>query len=252
MTEQHVNEFGQPVGRPLPHWQSPVFPPRIALAGQYCRIDPLDADRHAQQLFDSFALDTSGAMWTYLPVGPFSTIFDLRSWTETVTVREDPQFYAIVDQATDAAIGVASYMRIDPSNGCIEVGHLAFSPLLQRTTAATEAMFLMMKQAFLLGYRRYEWKCDALNHPSRLAAQRLGFTFEGVFRQAVVTRLRNRDTAWYSVIDLEWPALQKAFEEWLSADNFDATGRQHRHLTELTATVRGASSLHYGNGKGEG
>ncbi len=144
---------------------------------------------------------------------------------------DDPLFHAIVDSKSGSAVGVAAYMRIDAANGVIEVGHLNFSPRLQATTAATEAMYLMMRRAFdELGYRRYEWKCDSLNEASRRAASRLGFRFEGVFRQAVVYKGRNRDTAWYSVLDSEWPALKAGFERWLSPDNFDENGCQRRKL----------------------
>ena len=147
----------------------------------------------------------------------------------------DPLFYAIIDAATEEAVGVASYLRIDPRNGSIEVGHLGYSLLLQRTPAATEAMYLMMERVFRLGYRRYEWKCHALNAPSRAAAQRLGYSFEGVFRQAAVVKGRNRDTAWYSVIDKEWPMLEAAFLRWLHPTNFDEQGRQRARLSALIA-----------------
>lgn len=151
---------------------------------------------------------------------------------------DDPLFYAIVDN-TGKATGVAAYMRIDPSNGVIEVGHLNFSPALQRTAAATEAMYLMMRRAFdELGYRRYEWKCDSLNAPSRRAAERLGFGFEGEFRQAIVYKERNRDTTWYSIVDAEWPARKKAFEGWLASGNFDSAGHQRRSLFEFMRDVR--------------
>jgi RimJ/RimL family protein N-acetyltransferase len=151
---------------------------------------------------------------------------------------DDPLFYVVIDPQSGKAVGVASYLRIDPKNGTIEVGHIKFSPLIQRTRMATESMFQMMKRVFDLGYRRYEWKCDALNAPSRAAALRLGFTFEGVFRQASVYKDRNRDTAWYSVIDLEWPTLNAAFTCWLAPENFDNTGKQRRSLSELTAACR--------------
>ena len=151
---------------------------------------------------------------------------------------DDPLFFAIVDAPSQTALGVASLMRIDPANGAIEVGHLAYSPRLQRTPAATEAMFLLMQYAFELGYRRYEWKCDTLNAPSRAAAQRLGFSFEGVFRQAVIYKERSRDTAWHSIIDAEWPALRAAFTQWLAPSNFDAAGRQLTRLSDLTAQIR--------------
>jgi RimJ/RimL family protein N-acetyltransferase len=150
---------------------------------------------------------------------------------------DDPLFFAIVDRTTSAPLGVASWLRIDPRAGSIEVGHLHFSPRLQRTPHATEAMFLMMQRAFELGYRRYEWKCDALNAPSRAAAQRLGLSFEGVFRQAWVVKGRNRDTAWYAAIDTEWPALRAAFTPWLDPANFDAAGRQRTRLSDLTGPI---------------
>jgi len=147
---------------------------------------------------------------------------------------EDPLFHAIVERKTGEAVGVASYLRIDPANGVIEVGHINYSPLLQRTRAATEAMFLMMRRVFdELGYRRYEWKCDALNAPSRAAAGRYGFRFEGIFRQATVYKGRNRDTAWYAIIDKDWPALKAAYERWLAPENFDAEGRQRVRLAAL-------------------
>jgi RimJ/RimL family protein N-acetyltransferase len=149
----------------------------------------------------------------------------------------DPQFFAIVDPASARAVGVASYLRITPASGSIEVGHINYSPLLQRKPAATEAMYLMMANAFDLGYRRYEWKCDALNAPSRSAAQRLGLSYEGIFRQATVVKGRNRDTAWYASIDSEWPALRNAFLRWLDPANFDAAGKQKQSLGSLTAPV---------------
>jgi RimJ/RimL family protein N-acetyltransferase len=152
----------------------------------------------------------------------------------------DPRFHAIVDQATGRAVGVASYLRIDTANGVIEVGHINYSPPLQRTPAATEAMWLMMRNVFDLGYRRYEWKCNALNAPSRAAAQRLGFSFEGLFRQAAVVKGHNRDTAWYALTDGDWPAVDQAFQHWMSADNFDADGQQRVSLAALTAPLLAA------------
>jgi RimJ/RimL family protein N-acetyltransferase len=223
--------LGQPIGDPLPDWVPPPRPEREVMAGQYCRLEPLE-ERHATGLHTANALDPQGAAWTYLPYGPFATEGDYRTWLLSAAPGPDPSFYAIVDQS-DRPAGVASYMRIAPESGSIEVGHLNFSPLLQRTRAATEAMYLMMARAFALGYRRYEWKCDALNAPSRAAALRLGFTCEGVFRQATVYKGRNRDTAWYSVIDREWPARRAAFEAWLDPANFDAAGRQLRTLSSL-------------------
>ena len=203
------------------------------MAGRFCSLEALDPARHATDLFEAFSLDTSGAMWTYLPYGPFEGIEAYLRWMNSACLGEDPLFFAIIDRTSGRAVGVASFMRIDPVMGVIEVGHLGFSPRLQRTPAATEAMYLMMRRAFELGYRRYEWKCDSLNEPSRAAALRFGFAYEGLFRQAVVVKGRNRDTAWYSVIDAEWPALRDAFERWLAPANFDDQGTQRQRLSEL-------------------
>lgn len=231
-----VNELGLPIGEPVPDWTPPLRPPRAPLIGRYCRLEPIDAERHAAELWAANALDREGRMWTYLLSGPFASLAEYRTWFEAKQASDDPLFFAIVDGATGLAVGVASYLRIEPANGSIEVGHLQFSPLLQRTPAATEAMYLMMKQAFELGYRRYEWKCDALNAASRRAAERLGFQFEGVFRQALVYKGRNRDTAWYSILDREWSAVDAAYRRWLDPGNFDETGRQRSSLSALMAT----------------
>lgn len=231
--EHRVNELGQPIGLPLPHWQPPSPPRRIVHVGRWCRLEPLSAEQHGRELYEAFSLDTEGRDWTYLPDGPFPSESAFLSWVKSAAASDDPLFFAIVEQAADRAVGVASYQRISPATGSIEVGHIHYSPLLQRKPAGTEAMYLMMKHVFELGYRRYEWKCDALNAASRAAAERLGFTFEGIFRQATVYKGRNRDTAWYSVIDREWPALERAFVRWLDPGNFDADGRQRRRLQEL-------------------
>jgi len=228
-----TNAFDQPIGDPLPDWTPRPRPPREAMVGRLCRLEPLAAAHHAAPLFAAYALDRDGRNWTYLPYGPFESPAAYTRWVEWAEARDDPQFYAIVD-AEARPVGVASFLRIEPAIGVIEVGHLSFSPLLQRTPAATEAMFLMMHRVFAeLGYRRYEWKCDALNAPSRRAAERLGFRFEGIFRQAWVVKGRNRDTAWYSILDSEWPALRAAFEAWLAPENFDARGQQQRSLASL-------------------
>lgn len=204
------------------------------MEGRFCRVEALDPWRHADALYAANSTDIDGKMWTYLPYGPFPSPADYRAWTEEMCRGSDPVLFAIMDRATRQAAGVAGYLRINPPCGSIEVGHLCYSPGLQRTPAATEAMFLMMERAFHLGYRRYEWKCDALNEPSRAAARRLGFSFEGVFRQATVVKGRNRDTAWFSIIDREWPALKDAFERWLNPANFDDQGRQRVRLSQLT------------------
>ncbi|WP_230623662.1 GNAT family N-acetyltransferase [Chromobacterium violaceum] len=198
-------------------------------------MEPLDRARHGEQLFDELHKIPGGANWTYLSHGPFPCLEDWLQWVSANSLRDDPQFYAIVDQADGAAIGLCSYLRIAPEDGSIEVGFLNFSPRLQRSRQATEAMYLMMRRAFELGYRRYEWKCDAQNAPSVKAALRLGFTFEGLFRQARVNKGRNRDTAWFSILDGEWPARRAALEAWLDEDNFDAGGRQRSRLSQIVA-----------------
>ncbi len=224
-----LNPLGQPVGLALPGWHPPPAPPRSPMAGQYCRLEPID-ERFAGDLYAAARQDLDGRTWTYLPYGPFATEDDYRRWLVSACLGDDPLFFAIVDAAAGTAVGQASFMNIKPGQGSIEVGHVYFSPRLQHTRAATEAMYLMMRRAFELGYRRYEWKSDALNAPSRAAAERLGFTYEGIFRQATVYKGRNRDTAWYAAIDSEWPALAAAFEAWLAPENFGAGGEQRRKL----------------------
>jgi RimJ/RimL family protein N-acetyltransferase len=226
-----TNPFSQPIGQPLPDWTTRPAPPRTPLAGRFCRLEPLEAKRHAAALHEAHVLDAEGSNWTYLPYGPFESAAAYARWVEKAETQEDPQFFAIVLEPAGRPVGVASFLRIVPEMGVIEVGHLSFSPALQRTPAATEAMFLMMRRVFGdLGYRRYEWKCDALNAPSRRAAERLGFRYEGTFRQMHVVKGRNRDTAWFSILDSEWPALEQAFERWLAPENFDDAGRQRRSL----------------------
>ncbi|MBX6321643.1 MAG: GNAT family N-acetyltransferase [Rhodospirillaceae bacterium] len=232
---EHRNALGQPVGFPVPGWSPRPRPPRTAMTGRLVRVEPLDPERHAADLHAANAADRDGAMWTHMASGPFAGLADYRAWMARTCLGEDPLFHAVVERASGRALGLAAYLRIDPGNGVIEVGHIVWAPALQRTPAATEAMYLMMARVFdELGYRRCEWKCDALNAPSRAAAERLGFTFEGIFRQAVVYKGRNRDTAWYAVIDRDWPALKAAFQRWLDPSNFDAAGRQRTRLSDLT------------------
>jgi RimJ/RimL family protein N-acetyltransferase len=210
------------------------------MSGSHCRLDPIDPDRHADDLHRENSRDESGANWTYLAYGPFSSVREYREWMIANCLGDDPLFYAIVDNADGKPKGVASYLRIAPAAGTIEVGHLQFSPALKRSTVATEAMFLMMARAFELGYRRYEWKCDSLNVASRKAAERLGFTFEGIFRNATVYKGRSRDTAWYSIVDREWPAVRDAFVAWLNPLNFDSRGEQKSPLRTRNESVVGA------------
>jgi len=223
------NSFGQLVGKRVDRIDA-TYPRKEVLHGQYCRIEALDPKLHATALFAANNQAADARSWTYLGYGPFDECEQYHAWMEKACNENDPAFYAVIDRTTDSAVGVASYLRIAPEQGSIEVGHINYSPLLQRRRASTEAMYLMMKHAFDLGYRRYEWKCDALNAPSRAAALRLGFTFEGIHRQALVVKGRNRDTAWYSILDSEWPALRAEFERWLSPENFNEDEQQLSRL----------------------
>lgn len=234
---QRLNELGEPIGSAVPDWRPAEPPSRQPMVGRSCRLQVLDPERHASDLHAANMTDGEGRIWTYLGYGPFETLDAYRKWADEVTKSDDPLFHAIIDLDGGKAVGVASYLRIDPSNGSIEVGHINYSPLLQRTRAATEAMYLMMERVFESGYRRYEWKCDALNARSRAAAQRLGFSYEGVFRQAMIYKGRNRDTAWYAAIDKEWPELKSAFRRWLDPSNFDPDGRQRQSLSALTGPI---------------
>ncbi len=218
-----IDADGNRIGVPVRNDRTPVVP-RGALIGTYARLEPLDVDKHASDLFTAFA--GADHLWTYMPHGPFHAESEFGAWVESKQGEKDPYFYAIVDQSSGKVLGVASYLRIDPGARSIEVGWITYSPLLQRSRIATEAMFLMMRNAFDLGYRRYEWKCNALNASSMRAAQRLGMTYEGTFRQATVVKGRNRDTAWFAIVDNEWPTMQRAFERWLEPANFDSRGTQ--------------------------
>jgi len=234
---QEMIELGQPVGFAVHDWRVPDPPSRQPMVGRTCRLEVLDPERHARDLYEANTQDRDNRIWLYLGYGPFESLDGYRNWVDGVSGASDPLFHAVIDTATDKAVGVASYLRITPASGTIEVGHINYSPHLQRTPAATEAMYLMMKRAFEGGYRRYEWKCDALNARSRAAARRLGLSYEGVFRQAMVYKGRNRDTAWYAAIDSEWPALERAFTRWLDPSNFDAEGRQRERLADLTLPI---------------
>ena len=231
---QRLNAYGQPIGHDLPDWSPRPRPPRTPLRGRFCDVVPLDPAAHASALFALFAGAPDRRSWTYLVDDLPDTEAAYRERLERQATGDDPLFHTILDAETGAPLGIASYLRIEPVHGVIEVGHLHFGPSLQRKPAATEAMALMMARAFdELGYRRYEWKCDSLNAPSRAAALRYGFTFEGIFRNAVIVKGRSRDTAWFSITDDEWPRLREAFQAWLAPENFDAEGRQRRSLAEL-------------------
>ncbi len=227
------NDLGQPIGQPIETPSASDGPLNAPMDGTYCRLEPLRADAHAASLFEAYAEAEDDGDWTYLPYGPFTVEADFREFVTSVQGRPDPMFFAIIDDRTGLPAGVASYLRVDNRNASIEVGHIHLSRRLQRTPAATEAMYLMMERAFRSGYRRYEWKCDDLNGPSRAAAKRLGFSYEGIFRQATHYKGRNRDTAWFAVIDSEWPARQAEFQRWLRSENFDAAGNQKSSLSHI-------------------
>jgi len=234
MQAREFNALGQELGALVPNWSAPTRPDKSSLEGRFCVLEKLDAQRHGPALFAANEQDREGRMWTYLPHGPFASYDEYYEWLLGAEHSQDPWFYAICARSSGRALGLASYLRITPDAGSIEVGALVFSPSLQRTTQATEAMVLMMERAFAWGYRRYEWKCDNLNQPSKKAALRLGFRHEGVFRQATVVKGRNRDSAWYAVTDQEWPALRDKFAVWLAPENFAPDGRARLRLSDLT------------------
>ncbi|MEM6439430.1 MAG: GNAT family protein [Pseudomonadota bacterium] len=229
-----LSPLGDPIGPTLENWRVPRRPLRADVNGTWAALESLTPSEHGEALFNAYAEDAQGRIWTYLPYGPFLRRGAFNDWLEEAAAGDDPMFFAIRNVSDGRVGGLASYLRIQPEAGSIEIGHLNFSPRLQRSPAATEALYLMIAQAFELGYRRCEWKCDALNAPSRRAAQRLGFSFEGVHRQATVVKGRNRDTAWYSILDGEWSDLQAAFGAWLEPSNFTDEGRQKLRLSDLT------------------
>jgi RimJ/RimL family protein N-acetyltransferase len=215
-------------------WKPARLPKRVPLKGATVVLEPVDPARHAPALFESSK--DAPELWKHLAYGPFATQDLFTRWLRDRAATDDPLFYALVDRAAGEARGMASYLRVKPLHGVMEIGHIWFAPALQRTRQATEAIYLMARHAFDdLGYRRLEWKCDSLNGHSRRAAERFGFTYEGTFRQHMVTKGRNRDTAWYSMTDGEWPVRRAAFEAWLAPENFDQEGRQRRSLAEYSS-----------------
>ena len=232
--DEQSNSFGQPIGPAMKDWGARPLPPATPLAGRYCRVEKVDAERHGPDLYAAYAEAPDARDWTYLSAYPPKDLAAYLDYLRGEAVKADPFHHAIIDAATGKPVGTAALMRIDPTNGVIEVGSITYSPRLKRSPAGTEAMYLLMRRSFEeLGYRRYEWKCDSHNSPSRRAALRYGFRFEGIFRQAVVYKGRSRDTAWFSITDREWPAVRLAFERWLAPDNFDAEGRQRQSLAAL-------------------
>ena len=239
--EPQVNQFGQPIGEEVESWVAPAPVQSAALTrqleGQYCSLIQLQPE-HAQALASVFD-SAPASLWTYLPYGPFNSVAEFDNWIAILTKDERSHTfpYAICSPEGEV-LGVSAYLRMQPEAGSIEIGHLTFAPALQQTRAASEALYLMIEAAFLLGYRRVEWKCNSHNDPSVRAAKRLGFMYEGTFRQALVVKGRNRDTDWFSIIDSEWDALNVCFQQWLNPDNFDAKGKQKIALSSLTAKVR--------------
>lgn len=228
------NQFGQLVGNPVENWVPCHKPGKEILHGSYCILEPIEINEHTDQLFDALAIDNQGESWTYLPYGPFDTLSEFKNWLSKMMLETDTLLYAILDAKTQKTIGISGYLRIDPEHGVIEIGHLHFSTLLKQTPLATEAIYLMLRNVFEKHrYRRCEWKCNDLNEPSRRAAERFGFTFEGIFRQNNVFKNYNRDTAWFSIIDSEWPALKERFKKWLHPNNFDISGKQILKLSKI-------------------
>lgn len=228
------NEINQTLGNPVDSWQSRPVPPQQTMTGIFCLLEPLSIKQHAEKLFDALCVHTPKESWAYLPYGPFTSFQEFKHWLNATLAEKDTQLYAILDNKSKQPLGICGYLRINPEHGSIEVGHLHYSTRLKRTPATTEAMYLMMNHALEdLKYRRYEWKCNSLNTPSCEAAKRLGFKFEGTFRQCNVFKGYNRDTAWFSIIDSEWPTLREKFKKWLNPGNFDNTGKQRVKLQEI-------------------
>lgn len=226
------------LGEVLSDWQPPALPRELHLLGQHVVLEPLEAARHAADLYRAY--EGHDWLWDYMYDGPFASFAEYEAFLRTIEGRSDPCFLVLRDLVTGRCGGVAAYMAVVPDSGSIEVGSICIAPELQQSLAMSEAMILMMRWAFEAGYRRYEWKCNALNLPSRRAAQRLGFSYEGLFRQHRIVKGRNRDTAWFSVTDSDWPALAKVYEAWLSPENIDSAGRQKQRLSQMTAPLLAA------------
>lgn len=231
----------RPIGPLVEGFQPPSPPGPERIVGIHVALERLDPLSHAEDLFHANA--GQDWLWDYLGYGPFEDLDAYRDWQGGMAALRDPVFYAMRDRASGRVGGLGSFMRIDPGNGVIEIGHIQIAPTMQRSPAATEAISLMIGWAFEAGYRRVEWKCNALNAPSMVAAGRYGFRYEGTFRQHMIVRGRNRDTAWFAILDHEWPALRQAHLTWLDPQNFDAQGRQHQRLSDLTGSVTGQPQL---------
>lgn len=229
-----TNYLKLPVGKSLPQWKEKSPPPKTNMQGSYCFLEPLTLDAHSIFLFEAFCKDKKNINWTYLPYGPFENHKDFKKWLLDYCLGEDPLFFVVIKDGLP--VGMESYLRIKPAVGVIEIGHIHFSPTLQKTRASVEAVYLMMKRVFdEMGYRRFEWKCDSLNKRSCEAAKKFGFQFEGVFRQLTIYKGRNRDTAWFSIIDKDWERIKQNFEKWLDEKNFDESGKPIVSLRSLMA-----------------
>lgn len=232
------NDCNQELGISIKDWQTRPWPEKVTVKGEYCRLEPLDSDKHALELFEAYKKSENDGIWTYISIGPFTEFKSYRDFLSDLADSANEVHYAIVSNTTGRAVGTFCLMRIDRENGVVEVGFVVFSPELQKTTMATEAHYLLMKHVFdVLKYRRFEWKCNSLNVPSRRAAIRLGFQYEGTFRQVAVSKGRNRDTQWFSVIDKEWEICRKAFELWLNQENF-TEGKQKQGLVNIRKTFQ--------------
>lgn len=241
---QRINQFGQPIGAALPDWQPVAVPESHTLTGRYCRLEPLDAARDAQALYAAYSSAPDGRDWTYLTEERPNTLDDFAVWLTQRAAEKSFVTFTVICAQRNIPVGLVSYMRIDPVNGSLEIGGVTWSPWMQRSVIGTEALWLMMKQTFDLGYRRCEWKCDSLNGPSRNAALRLGFTYEGTFRQMMARKGRSRDSDWFSIIDSEWPAIDTVLSDWLSPQNLDAQGEQRASLSQLMRARKRAESDH--------
>ncbi|MEM7249966.1 MAG: GNAT family protein [Pseudomonadota bacterium] len=235
---QEINpETGLPIG-PTVDARPAAAPERVVLDGRYCRLEPLDWAQHGQELFAASSPTDAAQRFQYLPEEPPRNESELANWVTQVSQSSDPLYFAVIDKRTGRVEGRQTLMRIQPDQRCIEIGNIYWGPAISRSPVTTEANFLFARYIFdELGYRRYEWKCNALNAPSRRAALRFGFRYEGLFRRAVIVRGRTRDTTWYSVIEEEWPGLKAAYEQWLAPDNFDTNGQQKTRLTDLTRAL---------------
>lgn len=230
----NINKYDQPIGEPLPNWSERAYPQRKILDGQYCKLEPYIVNQHAKDLYDAYSQAPDDRDWTWLPIGPFQSFNDYLEYARQFETTQDPIHYAVINKETQKAVGSIAIMRIDTLNGVLEMGYVLYSPLLKKTTIATEAQFLLMQYVFEeLKYRRYEWKCDSFNEPSKKAALRLGFTYEGTFRKLIVYKNRSRDTAWFSLLDDEWPRNKSIFQAWLDPKNFDKNGHQILSIQQL-------------------